>query len=119
MNTAMSEVITRCDKDEPLTLDDIDRFSASVSMTREQFYEAVLMSVAESFQCGDLTFSAGDAVANRLWALSESSLAGRARAVFLAFDEGEYYHTADRSDDPVQLYTRPQIDALLRGQSAT
>ena len=90
-----------------------------MSLTRDQFYEAVLMSVAEAFQRGDLTFSAGDAVANQLWVLSESSLAGLAREVFLAFDEGEYYHTADRSDDPVQLYTRPQIDAVLRGQSAT
>lgn len=119
MHAAISEVIARCDKDEPLTLDDIDRFSASLSMTREQFYEAVLMFVAEAFQRGELTFSTGDAVANRLWALSEFSLAGRARDVFLAFDDGEYHRNDDRSDDPVQLYTRPQIDAILKGTAGT
>jgi len=116
---AISEVVSRCDKEQPLSLDDIDGFATSMSMTREQFYEAVLISVAESFLRGELTFSTGDAVANQLWALSEFSLAGRARDVFLAFDEGEYFHTADRSDDPVELYTRPQIEAILRGESDT
>ena len=106
MHAAISEVITRCDKEQPLSLVDIDRFAASMSMTSEQFYEAVLIAVAEAFQRGDLTFSVGDAVANRLWTLSEHSLAGRAREVFLAFDEGEYYHQRDPSGSDRFSFTR-------------
>ena len=121
MSTAISEVIARCDREESiLTLDDVDRFSASMSLTREQFYEAVLMHVAEAFHCGAIAFNTGDAVANTLWGLSNFTLEGRARAVFLAFDDGEYHHRRDAvGSDPVQLYTRPQIEAVLRGESVT
>jgi len=120
MHAAISEVITRCDKEQHLTLDEVDQFATSMSMTREQFYEAVLMAVAESFHRGALAFDTADAVANEFWGLSEFSLSGRAREVFLAFDEGEYHHQRDPvGSDPVQLYTRPQIEAILRGESAT
>ena len=120
MNAAISDVIARCDREESLTLDDIDRYSASMSMTRDQFYEAVLMHVAEAFHRGALPFDTADAVANEFWGLSDFSLTGRARAVFLAFDDGEYHHQRDPSgSDPVQLYTRPQIEAVLRGEPVT
>src|SRR6187551_1752087 len=110
MHTAISEVIMRCDREQNLTLGEIDALAASMSMTREQFYEVVLMAVAESFHRGELAFDTADAVANEFWGLSEFSLSGRAREVFLAFDEGEYHHSRDPvGSDPVQLYTRPQI----------
>ena len=120
MHPAISEVITRCDKEQPLTLGEVDALAASMSVTREQFYETVLLAVAESFQRGELAFDVADAVANEFWGLSDFSLSGRAREVFLAFDEGEYYHSRDPvGSDPVQLYTRPQIAAILRGESVT
>lgn len=120
MHAAISEVITRCDKEQHLTLDEIDQLATSMTMTREQFYDAVLLAVAESFHRGELAFDTADAVANEFWALSEFSLSGRAREVFLAFDEGEYQHSRDPvGSDPVQLYTRPQIAGILSGESVT
>lgn len=117
---AISEVITRCDREQPLTLSEIDALAASMSLTREQFYEAVLLAVAESFHRDELAFDTADAVANQFWGLSEFSLSGRAFEVFLAFDEGEYHHSHDPvGSDPVQIYTRPQISAILHGESAT
>ena len=120
MHPAISEVIQRCDRAQKITLAEIDELAASMSLTREQFYEAVLMAVAELFLRGALAFEVADAIANEFWGLSEFSLSGRAREVFLAFDEGEYDHGRDSvGSDPVQLYTRPQIAAILRGKSVT
>jgi len=103
-----------------MTLEDIDVYATSLHMSREQFYDAALMHVAEAFMSGTIAFETGDAVANVLWGLSNFSLEGRARAIFLAFDEGEYYHKRDVvGPDPVQLYTRPQIEAILRGEFVT
>jgi hypothetical protein len=115
MHSAISEVINRCDKEQLLTLVEVDQLAASMNLSREQFYEAVLMAVAEAFHRESLAFDTGDAVANMLWSLSEFSLDGRAYKVFLAFDEGEYDHRGDPiGSDPVQLYTRPQIKAILQ-----
>ena len=118
MHAAISEVITRCDREQRFALGEIDALATSMSTTREQFFEAVLLAVAELFQRGELAFDVADAVANEFWRLSDFSLSGRAREVFLAFDEGEYYHSRDPvGSDPVQLYTRPQLAAILRGES--
>jgi len=118
MHPALTEVITRCGRDRNLTLDEIDQLAASMSLTREMFYDAVLMAVANAFHQGALSFDAGDAVANEFWRLSEFSLSGRAREVFLAFDDGEYHHSRDpEGSDPVQLHTRPQIAEILREES--
>ncbi len=38
-------------------------------------------------------------------------------AVYLAFDEGEYYHDANRDEDPIETYTRPAIARILEGRS--
>ena len=120
MSTSIPDFVARCDREEPLTLDDIDQYAASMSISREQFYEAALLYVADAFHRGAIAFDTGDAVANTLWGISNFTLEGRARAVFLAFDDGEYHHQRDPAgSDPVQLYTRPQIEAVLRGASVT
>jgi hypothetical protein len=33
--------------------------------------------------------------------------------VYVAFDEGEYYHGNNKEQDPVKAYTRPQIAQIL------
>ena len=37
--------------------------------------------------------------------------------VYLAFDEGEYYHGDNRDEDPVEAYTRPLVAASRRSPS--
>jgi hypothetical protein len=120
MKTAIQELVARCEREEYVTLDDIDRYATSMNLSREQFYDAALLYAGEAFYRGEIPFDTGDAVANTLWGLSNFTLEGRARAVFLAFDEGEYYHKHDpEGSDPVQIYTRPQLEAVLqRGTSA-
>ena len=114
----LREFVARCDKEHPLTLDDIAGFASTLNMSQEQFYEAVLLYAADEFCNGNISFDTGDAVANTLWGISNFSLEGNARAIFLAFDEGEYHHKNDPVDlDPIQHYTLPQIEAILRGQA--
>lgn len=115
MSDPIMELITRCDREATVTIADIDRLRMSTNMTREQFYDATAMFIAEAFLQGNISFETADAVANTLWGVSEFSLAGRARAVFLAFDDGEYQHQKDPAGtDSVQVYTRPQLEAVLR-----
>jgi hypothetical protein len=35
-------------------------------------------------------------------------------SVFLAFDNGEYYHDNNREEDPEEVYTRPMIEQILK-----
>ena len=34
-------------------------------------------------------------------------------SMFLAFDEGEYFHNNDRGEDPEEKYTRPIIAEIV------
>ena len=34
-------------------------------------------------------------------------------SVYLAFDEGEYYHNGNRDQDPVAVYTVPMINEII------
>ena len=35
-------------------------------------------------------------------------------SVFLAFDAGEFYASGDRSIDPIETFTRPEIARIVR-----
>jgi hypothetical protein len=69
-----------------------------------------------------MTFAFCDAVVNDLYGVLTSTDEPRPALfwdVFLAFDEGEYYHGNNRDEDPVEVYTRPMIARIVGAGSGT
>jgi hypothetical protein len=63
-----------------------------------------------------LTFAFCDAVVNDLHGVitfANELRPGLFWEVFLAFDEGEYYHGNNRDEDPAEIYTRPLIAHII------
>lgn len=120
----LDDVIRKA-SDHPFVDSEVDAFCAEHSITREQFADAVSRSVATGYHNGDFDFSLCDGVMNHLYAFitqrGELPMPPYAQSVFLAFDEGEYYHQDDPPGaSPEELYTKPQIrDIIARGHAVT
>ena len=120
----LDDVIRKA-SDQPLVDSEVDAFCAAHSITREQFADAVSRSVATGYHNGDLGFSFCDGVMNHLYAFitqrGELPMPPYAQSVFVAFDEGEYYHRDDLPGaSPEELYTKPRIrDIIARGHAVT
>ena len=101
-----------------LTEADIQRWSALLSQSRSRLYDQVAMNLAQGFYAFELTFVFCDAVVNDLYGVITSANE-RCPALFwdvyLAFDEGEYYHGNNQDEDPVEVYTRPMIARVIEG----
>jgi hypothetical protein len=105
-----------------LTEADVQRWSVLLDEPRSMLYDQIAMHLAYGFHVSEMTFAFCDAVVNDLHGVIVSADEHRPKlfwAVYLAFDEGEYYHENNRNEDPVELYTRPMIARILRAGSAT
>lgn len=87
---------------------------ASFSKTSDR----LMVTVAEAFLDGRLTYSDADQVANSWWSemcdpvrLEGESIPDLARAIFEAFDEGEYDHGDGL--DPAEHYAIPLLRSAL------
>jgi hypothetical protein len=81
-------------------------------------YDQIALFLAKGFHASELTFAFCDAVINDLFGVITATDEHRPEffwAVYLAFDEGEYYHGSNRDEDPVEVYTRPMISRVLDG----
>jgi hypothetical protein len=79
--------------------------------------DAIALALARGYDHGELSFSQCDLIVNYLDSCalgSEVRVQDLFRAVYNAFDAGEYYHDDDRTRDPEQQYTRPRISEVLR-----
>lgn len=108
---------------QPARIDnqDITNWSEATGLSRSALYDAIALKLALGFQRRTVEFAFCDQVVNDLHAVI--SVRNEARpelfwSVFLAFDAGEFYRDDDRSIDPVEAFTRPQIAAILRKHSA-
>lgn len=90
------------------------------NMGEPEFFNGVGVMVARKFQQGALGYSICDAIMNDLWrAWLENGSNGEMAPspfydIFEAFDAGEHHRAAGRSDDPVEDFTIPMIDDILR-----
>ncbi|MCR9085162.1 MAG: hypothetical protein NXH97_00315 [Rhodobacteraceae bacterium] len=79
--------------------------------------DEVAIVVAQKFNSGECSFMAADSFMNAFyWHYLESCKfqpAGIFFDVYLAFDAGEFHRKSDRTDDPVQDHTKPQIQEIL------
>ena len=80
-------------------------------------YDALALRLAFGFHSNALDFDFCDQVVNELHAVITHRNEDRPAlfwSVFLAFDAGEYYRDGNRSIDPVEAYTRPQIAQIVQ-----
>jgi hypothetical protein len=95
---------------------EIQRWSALIGEPRAVLYDWIAVCLARGFHNSELSFEFCDAVANDIYGVI--SFADEIRPtlfwdVYLAFDEGEYYHNDKRDEDPSEVYTRPMIARIL------
>ena len=101
---------------------DVRRWSSSLDGSRSTLYDQIALYLARGFHASELTFTFCDAVVNDLHGVITSASEHRPGLfweVFLAFDEGGYYHGNSRDEDPVEVYTRPMIARIINGTSST
>lgn len=99
-----------------LTEADIQRWSALLLEPRSTLYDQIAMNLAQGFYASEMTFAFCDAVVNDLHGLITTNDELRPAlfwSIYLAFDEGEYYHKNNRDEDPVEVYTRPMIASIV------
>jgi hypothetical protein len=97
---------------------EVKKWSASLGVSRAELYNLIAMYLAEGFNNSELSFDFCDSIVNDIHRVI--TFANEARPdlfwkVFLAFDEGEYYHDNDFTQDPVDVYTRPLIARIVSG----
>lgn len=72
--------------------------------------------LAYGFYFGELSFDFCDRIVNDIHGvitLGEEERTATFWEVFRAFDEGEYYHRDNPDEDPVEVYTKPQIAQVV------
>ena len=75
-------------------------------------YNQIATCLVHGFQNSDISFAFCDAVVNDLFGVIPFAVESWPPLfwdVYLAFDEGEYYHRNNRDEDPVEVYTRTMI----------
>ena len=98
-----------------ITIEDVSRWSTAVGMTPRDVCHELSIRLARGFLDGMLSFDLCDKVVNKIDALfifNEEIMGIRTALswdVYLAFDEGEYYHENNRNEDRVEVYTRPLL----------
>ncbi|HEY6118857.1 MAG TPA: hypothetical protein VIV66_02800 [Pyrinomonadaceae bacterium] len=93
-----------------------EAFCAAEKIELTDLYNRIALIVAKRFDNGTLSYEDGDGVMNAIFGMlidGEKPIDSvePAWSIYLAFDEGEYYHGA--STDPVESFTRPQIRTIL------
>jgi hypothetical protein len=99
-----------------LNEDNVRRWTELLGEPRAVLYDRIATYLARGFNNSELPFTFCDAVANDIHGVITSANEDRPELfwkVFLAFDEGEYYHNNNRDEDPVEMYTRPEIARIV------
>ena len=95
---------------------DAESFCAAEGIELADLYNRIALIVAERFNDGTLSYADGDGVMNAIFGMmidgkTPMESIQPAWSIYLAFDEGEYYHGG--STDPVESFTRPQLRNIL------
>jgi hypothetical protein len=95
---------------------DVAAWAAESGGDRGKVYDEFARYLAVAFHERRLPFAFCDAVMNDLHGViihADDTRPDLFWEVFEAFDEGEYHHKEDMSDDPVADYTEPAIAAIV------
>ncbi|KRA38865.1 MULTISPECIES: hypothetical protein [unclassified Nocardioides] len=119
----LGELVRRAVANQPgwhISSTDMTEWVAGTGLTRDALLGDVALELARRYDADALTFEIADAVANSLHFYVTLQDANRPEvfdSVFDAFDEGEYFHDSDRTEDPELAFTRPLIRKILASQS--
>jgi hypothetical protein len=104
-----------------MTNENVQKWSTSLGVPRSVLYDQLAMYLARGFHASELPFSFCDHVINDLHAVISRANENRPDLfwqVFLAFDAGEFYPNNNRDQDPVAIYTRPQITLIVQREAS-
>lgn len=96
---------------------DVQQWVAALACSRPDFYNELAIGLARGFASSELTFEFCDAVLNGIHDVIGNADEERPDLfwrIYVAFDEGEYYHENNRQEDPAEAYTRPMIADILK-----
>lgn len=101
---------------EGLTEQEVIRWSAVTGLDRSTLYDRIALFLARGFHSGELRFEFCDQIVNDIHGVI--TLADECRPelfweAYLAFDDGEYYHSNNPDADPIEFYTKPQIARIV------
>ncbi|MEU5961941.1 hypothetical protein ABZ777_12130 [Micromonospora parva] len=124
MSEVLTELVSRDTRGEEIITgtEDIERWTAWTRLDYDAFLDGLAMELATRYDQGRLPFGTCDEIVNWFHGHHTATLDTALPEVFLdvfeAFDEGEYYHGGDASEDPEKAYTRPMIqEVLARGDT--
>ena len=101
---------------------DVERWTTILGCSRSQLFDLIAMHLASGYHASELSFEFCDAVVNDLFGPVSDTAGIRPTAfwdVYLAFDEGEYFHGTKRDEKPQEVYTRPMIARVLEAAQHT
>jgi hypothetical protein len=98
---------------------DIDLWTGGSEEAEPALYNRIAEELALGYSEKRYSFEFCDAVVNQLWGLlidkqPLGTFPELFRRVYDAFDAGEYYRTADASDEPIISFTDPAIAEIVR-----
>ena len=100
---------------------EVAELTTTFGLTVSDLFDQAGAYLAVRYQSGALSYELCDQAVNYLFQLLiheriqyKDTLFDR---VYSAFDNGEYQHAPDKSDDPESDYTRPQIEAIVHDYS--
>ncbi|MFW6868328.1 hypothetical protein ACOACQ_13120 [Nocardioides sp. CPCC 206347] len=118
----LEELVRRAVANQPdwhVAPTDMAGWVAGTGLSQDALLDGVALELAREYDDSALTFEIADDVANALHSyvtLQDVKRPVLFNSVFEAFDEGEYFHDADRSVDPELAYTKPMIKDILMSQ---
>jgi len=95
---------------------DVSRWSELTGLSRGTLYDQIALFWAGGFHIGELPFDFCDRIVNDIHGVITFADEFRPEIyweTYLAFDEGESYHSNNPEEDPVELYTKPQIARII------
>lgn len=102
-----------------ITDGDLEQWSERAGLPIGALCDALALNLARGFYGNTLDFNFCDHLINDLFAITARWKEGPPKlfwSIFLAFDAGEIFPNNDRSIDPVEAYTRPQIAQIIQRQ---
>src|SRR5260370_37740423 len=108
LKTIYRDGVPYADLDRHLTEEDVLRWSTLHGWSRSEFFEEIAKFLAFGFNTWELSFEFCDAIVNDLFGPYTDTAKPKSELfwdVYLAFDEGEYYHGNNRDEDPAETYT--------------
>lgn len=97
---------------------DFDRWCAITGWGRREMLDGIAARLAIGFDRGSLTWEFCDYVVNALvWHLyrkvDQAEWAELFWRTYLAFDDGEYTRPGKPLEDPIEIYTRPEVCQIV------